>query len=126
MSDVVDFNSLLDRPRPPPRSPVDSGGGSGNDGGMEQRVSKIEAILPTLATKADLQLGLQGSELRLVKWAVGIGIAGAGLVIGALGLMLQAHHTASVTATPVAPIIINVPAPGAAPAASSAPAAPAE
>lgn len=34
--------------------PIDQGGGSGDDGGMEQRVAKLEAIVPTLATKVDL------------------------------------------------------------------------
>lgn len=32
----------------------DAGGGSGDDGGMEQRLAKLEAIVPTLATKLDL------------------------------------------------------------------------
>lgn len=39
---------------------VDGGNGGGEDGDMDDRLSKIEAVLPTLATKSDL------TELRLV------------------------------------------------------------
>lgn len=35
-------------------SPVDRQGGGGDDGGMEARVTKLEAIIPALATKEDL------------------------------------------------------------------------
>jgi hypothetical protein len=40
-----------------PIPPIDGGGGGGDDGGMtllEQRISAIETLIPTLATKPDL------------------------------------------------------------------------
>lgn len=36
------------------QSRFDDGGKGGDDGGMEQRVANLEAIIPTLATKVDL------------------------------------------------------------------------
>lgn len=45
------------------RRQLANGGGGGDNGDMETRLAKIEAALPTLATKADLH----PLDLRLVK-----------------------------------------------------------
>ncbi len=103
-------------------TPFDGGGGGDDNGGMEARISTLEAILPTLATKADI------TELRLAtkadvaeirtdlhetagethKWMIATVI---GLFIGFGGLFL-AMSNALKPASPVAaqaPVIINVP-----------------
>lgn len=45
-NNVVDFESRLRRIDPP--------SGGGDNGDMEARISKLEAVIPTLTTKADL------------------------------------------------------------------------
>lgn len=46
--------SYLPGRKPVRRPSIDGGGDGGDDGGMEARVAKLEAIVPTLATKLDL------------------------------------------------------------------------
>ncbi|HNU11736.1 MAG TPA: helix-turn-helix transcriptional regulator [Rubrivivax sp.] len=61
---------------------VDPGDGGGDDGGMEARVAKIEAIIPALATKVDLAdlRAEMHREFTLQTWR----IVGAMLTFGAL------------------------------------------
>ena len=47
-------------------------------------LARIEAILPTLASKAELA----AMELRLIKWLIGVGIAATLTVAGAVGGMI--------------------------------------
>ncbi len=67
---------------------VDKSGGGGNDGGMDrERIAKIEAILPTLATKSDLQelrADFYKSQHEMLKWFLGVSIA-LGAVLVSLG-----------------------------------------
>jgi hypothetical protein len=57
-SNVVDFESRLKRIDPP--------GGGGDNGGMEARVSKLEAVIPTLATKVDLMREFNSLKLEIM------------------------------------------------------------
>lgn len=117
--------------------PLRPGGGGGDNGDMEarltavegsivridQNIARIDAMLPTLATKAEL------AELRSdmhkgfadqTKWIIGTGFAGIAVFITVMTFVL---NNATPKATPPqaqAPIIINVPA---APAPQPAPAA---
>lgn len=88
---------------------VDNTGGGGNDGGMDrERIARIEAIIPTLATKADLQelrgdMKSQMQELRadfhksqheMMKWFLGVAIA-LGAVLVSLGSVAVNYITKS-------------------------------
>ena len=65
---------------------VDGHGGGGNDGGMDARLAKLEAVIPTLSTKEDLvrEVGSVRTEIhkeinaqtwRLVTFVTGFGTA---------------------------------------------------
>lgn len=104
---------------PPIDPPVDAKLGGGDDGGMEERlrtveqsVARIDAILPTLATKAEM------AELRsemhegfgnMVKWIVGTAFAGVGVFIVVMTFVLNNAVPKTAPASPQQPIIINVP-----------------
>ncbi len=80
-----------------PKPPVDTGGGGGNDGEMEERVkelekstadirerlARMESGLSHVATKADVA----SVESTLLKWFVGTAIALAGLAFAAAKLI---------------------------------------
>lgn len=92
------------------KPPVDPPSGGGDDGGMNERLATLEArfdaVLPTLATKADLQ----GAVNDLVKWivvtAVGLGVAG----ITVMTFVLNNAVPKAPAPVAQAPIIITVPA----------------
>jgi len=97
--------------------PQDEIGGSGeppHNGDMEHRITALETrldtILPTLATKADIQQATSETH----KWMLGTVI---GLFIGFGGLFFAMSNALKPipSSTPMqqAPIIINVPAPAA-------------
>ncbi len=110
-------------------SGVDGGGHGGDDGSMEARLTaletKLQTILPTLATKADLaELGLAAkadmAELRadmhkvdssIKTWTLATMITIIGTMLAAIFGVSQIFKTASApSAQPAqAPIIINVP-----------------
>lgn len=100
----------------PPDPPIEKTDGSGNDGGMEARLSKLEAIIPTLATKADME-GLRADFHKgtneLIKWVVGTSFVGIALFITIMTFVLNnaVPKTPPASATQAAPIIIQVPAP---------------
>lgn len=112
-----------------------SGGPPNTDMELDKRISAIETVLPTLATKADLNLGM--AELRAdvaeiradihkaitenARWThtATIGMFTA-FVLGVLSLLFTMWNAAkqpkeAPAAAPQPPIIINVPAPSAAP-----------
>jgi len=107
---------------PPLRRLIAAAGGGGDDGDMElpSRVTALETrldtVLPTLATKSDVE-GLRAEvvtmESRLIKWMVGLVIAGVTVVMSAgfsvFGLVTS-RLDAKPAATSVAPVIIQVPA----------------
>ena len=94
--------------------PIDGGGGSGDDADMEARLSEVEkaivrldASLPTLATKDEVQKGFS----EMVKWIVGTGFAGLAVFITVMTFVLN-NAVPKVVPAPVVqqpPIIINVP-----------------
>lgn len=103
--------------------PLAGGPGGGDNEGMERRVSlleqavaRIDATLPHLATKADVQAG----EMRVVKWTVGVGLAVASLVIAAVGVGV-AFTSMMIQTRATAPTAISAPA-----QAPTAPTAPVE
>lgn len=78
---------------------------------IDARVTHIEAILPTLATKADVQeLRAEMHDMRadLIKWivgtAIGLGVAGITVMTFVLNNAIPKQPQAQ-----PAPIIINVP-----------------
>lgn len=96
------------------RGAIDNGGDPPHDGGMEARLSKLEAIIPTLATKADME-GLRADFEKGQKenraWMLATVLALFAGIMGAGGLVLSAAKSAGPAATPQpAPIIIQVPA----------------
>jgi hypothetical protein len=80
-----------------PRSPIDSGGGGGDDGRMEARVAELEKVtadirerlarmesgLAHVATKNDVSV----LESTLLKWFIGTAIALTGLAFAAAKLI---------------------------------------
>lgn len=99
----------------PPQASLDRDGGGPHDGGMETRVAKLEAVIPTLATKADmaeLRSDFHKSTNELIKWIVGTAFVGIALFITIMAFVL--NNAVPKVATPSgqpAPIVIQVPAP---------------
>ena len=90
------------------RSSKHGGNGGGDD--METRLAKIEVIIPTLATKADVadvRTDIHKAESSHVKWSIGIGIAVVGLIITYLNLSKAPPSTAPQPQ----PIVIQLPQP---------------
>lgn len=83
------------------------GGGPPHDADMEARVAKLEAIIHTLATKADVEK----ASHDVTKWVVGTMVAGVGLFIVIMTFVLN-NAVPKAPPAPVqqpAPIIIQVP-----------------
>jgi hypothetical protein len=76
---------------------------------MEHRMTALETrldtVLPTLATKADLAKGTSD----LVKWIVGIGIAGVAIILSVLTFYMNAAKAPAPAVQSAPNIIINVP-----------------
>jgi hypothetical protein len=118
MADAIDIDERLNRLV---RQQIDKGGGPPYDGDMEHRLTaletKIETILPTLATKADVA----DAKSNIVQWVAGIGFAIVAIIVSVMAFMLnRALPPQSAAAPGTPPIVINVPAqqPAAAPAAA--------
>ncbi|NIJ86967.1 hypothetical protein FHY35_004017 [Xanthomonas arboricola] len=100
------------------------GGGGHHDVGMDARVAKLEAIVPTLATKADVE-GLRADFHKgtneLIKWVVGTSFLGIALFVTIMTFVLNNAIPKAAVQPPQqqAPIIIQVPGPP--PAAAPAP-----
>lgn len=82
------------------------GGGPPHDGDMDARIAKLEAILPTLATKADVER----ASHDVTKWVVGTMVAGVGLFIVIMTFVLNNAVPKAAPAPAPAPIVIQVPA----------------
>ena len=112
--------TVVGRDNPPPS--LANGGGGPHYPGVEARLAKIEAIVPTLATRADIETvraDLHKMDASIVRWMIGTIIA---LFIGFAGLFFTMSNSingalerASQSTAPVPqpPIVINVPAPAA-------------
>jgi hypothetical protein len=74
---------------------------------MEDRILKLEAIIPTLATKADVEKGFHD----LVKWVVGTAFVGIGLALTIMTFVLNNAVPKQPIAPAPAPQIIQAPAP---------------
>lgn len=64
MNNVVDFDSRLRRLSD--GRTIDPPGGGGDNGGMEARIAKLEAVIPTLATKEDLMREFTALKLEII------------------------------------------------------------
>ena len=94
---------------------VKVGGGSGGGGEMDERIAKLEgrfdAVIPTLATKADmgdLKAAIASAESGVVKWVGGSAIA----ILLALLMFYMNRAVPISTPTPQAPpqvIVVPVP-----------------
>jgi len=106
-------------------APLQGAGGPPDNGDMtDARLTKLEAIIPTLMTKADgesIKTDIHKNTIDIQRWMIATVI---GLFLGFGGLFL-AMSTALKPSPPGVssqlPIIINVPATPAAPSPSSAP-----
>lgn len=100
---------------------VESGGEPPQDGGMDSRLSKLEAIIPTLATKSDVEgvrTDLHKMDASITRWMIATVIA---LFLGFAGLFFtmsntingaleRATRSGTVSApAPAPPIIIQMP-----------------
>lgn len=93
--------------------PPDNGDMEARVTAVEQSIARIDAVLPNLATKAEL------AELRAdvhkgfadqTKWIIGTGFAGIAVFITVMTFVLNnATPKQSAAVPPQAPIIINVP-----------------
>lgn len=75
----------------PPRPPADAGGGGPYDPVMDARVAKLEAVVPTLATKEDL-LRLEAKmhqELHALTWKL---IGACAVLAGAVYFIARTVH----------------------------------
>lgn len=67
MGELFDLKAklkVIEERLPPP--PVDPPGGGGDDGGMDgERIARLEAVIPTLATRSDVaELKIEVAGLR--------------------------------------------------------------
>lgn len=101
----------------------DTGGEPPDNGDMETRVTQLEAVIPTLATKADLAQ-VEGKLIGVIerginetqRWMLATVI---GLFVGFGGLFLAMSNALKpAPATPQQPTVIVLPAQAQAPAAS--------
>lgn len=99
----------------PPRPPTRRGDGGGDSiGPMDARLTALETLMPTLATKADMadvRTDIQKGVNETHRWMLGTVI---GLFFG-FGALFLAMSNALRPSSPAAqaPIIINVPTPAA-------------
>lgn len=75
---------------------------------MEKRLAELEALIPTLATKADVEK----ASHDVTKWLVGTMVGGIGLFIVIMTFVLNNAVPRAPNAAPAsAPVIIQIPAP---------------
>jgi hypothetical protein len=122
MAEPIEIDEQLNRLA---RQHIAGRGGPPYDGEMEHRLTaletKIETILPTLATKADVA----DAKSNIVQWVAGIGFAIVAIIVSVMAFMLnRALPPQSAGAGSPQPIVINVPAQQAPAPAAAAPAKP--
>ncbi|WP_219718356.1 hypothetical protein [Xanthomonas arboricola] len=89
-------------------TPLVNGTEPPDDGAMDDRLTKLEALVPTLATKADVEK----ASHDVTKWLVGTMVGGIGLFIVIMTFVLN-NAIPKATAPPpqqAAPIVIQLPA----------------
>lgn len=92
---------------------LDGGGGPPHDGDMEKRIAQLEALVPTLATKADVEK----ASHDVTKWVVGTMVGGVGIFIVLMTFVLNNAIPKQQSPQPASsPVIIQVPAQTATPA----------
>ncbi|MDH1192496.1 hypothetical protein [Stenotrophomonas sp. GD03958] len=99
--------------------PLETGDGGGNDSDMRERLAKLEAILPSLASKGDigeLRADFERGQKENRAWMLATVLALFAGILGAGGLVLTAlkpSNSAASQAAPAAPapqpIIIQIP-----------------
>lgn len=118
MSEVTELRAEVNRLV---REGIAKGGGGSDNGGMEHRVTALETrldtILPTLATKADI------ADVRsdISRWTLTTTLTIIATTLAALVGIYQISKSAP-TPPPSQPIIINVPALAPVPSQAPAPA----
>lgn len=119
MLDVANYLKQLrevpPKPPNPPNGPIDGTAGKPEDNGpMEARVATLEAIIPTLMTKADgesIKAEIHKNTIDIQRWMIATVI---GLFLGFGGLFLAmstALKPAPASASSQSPIIITIPQP---------------
>jgi hypothetical protein len=115
-----------DKWKGPPAGKLQGGSEPPYDGLMEHRVTALETrldtVLPTLATKgdlADVRTDIQRVGAELHRWMLGTVLTVIGTMLAALFGLNQVVNKQAPSTLP--PIIINVPAAPAAPAAAPMP-----
>lgn len=96
-----DWQNKIDKPplEAPPIGP--------HDPDMESRLAKLEAVIPTLATKADVEKGFHD----LVKWVVGTAVVGMGLALTIMTFVLNNAVPKQPEPSPPAAQVIQAPPP---------------
>lgn len=96
--------------------PLDKGGGPPNDSDMEARLTKLETrldtILPTLATKADIsdtRVAIAESKSDIIKWLSGGVLATIAIIVSVMAFMLN-RIVPPPSAPQQPPIVIQMPA----------------
>lgn len=124
MSHSSHYEPMRDRGPYGPKSkaPVDPPGAGGDNGGMEGRISALEARLdatvPSLATKADV-IEVEG---KVIRWVAGIGIATVTVLVSVMGFFFSRLDTKpALPSTQTAPVIIQIPPMPTSPSPSNAP-----
>lgn len=95
---------------------------------VEQSIARIDAVLPTLATKAELvelrgdmgkgfadaradfqtlRADFQKNQNDQIRWMIATALAGAGLIIGFMKIL---DHGPAPSPQPAPPVTINIPA----------------
>jgi hypothetical protein len=97
--------------------PIDRPPGGGDDGGMEHRITALETrldtILPTLATKADmadLRTEVHKGFADNLKWTVGAMLGLAVLSLSIMTFVVNQVSQKAQASTQPAPIVITIPA----------------
>lgn len=94
---LVAGNAVAFGPRPP------------DNNGMEARLARIEAVIPTLATKADVS----DAKSSIVMWLSGIVLAGTAITVTVLVFAINRAIPPAAPPTAPQPIVIQLPAAGA-------------
>lgn len=112
MSDLRTLKDEVSRARG--RPPIDRGREPPDDGDMNERLtaleSRIDTILPTLATKADIaevRTEIAESAANIIKWIVGTAL---GISVAAITIMTFVLNNATPKQAPQQPTVIVVPA----------------